>query len=293
MEHAITGITGRVGGAVARNLLTAGHSVRAVLRDEKKASRWADQRCRVAVADLTDARALSAAFMGCDGVFVLLPPNFDPSPGFPEVRAILAALKAALLAARPSRVVCISTIGAQAATENLLTSLGIMEQMLTEVGAPIAFLRPAWFMENCSWDVTPARQSGVISSFLQPLARAIPMVSTTDVASVAARLLNETWSGRRVVELEGPTRVSPDDIAATFSQLLGKPVRAQAVPRETWMDLFLAQGMNNPAPRVRMLDGFNEGWIDFESGVRGSVKGTTRLETALKALVAAVAETQP
>jgi uncharacterized protein YbjT (DUF2867 family) len=285
MTYAITGITGQVGGKLARELLAAGQSVRAVLRDETKASRWVDQGCQVAIADMADAAALTTAFTGSDGVFVLLPPNFDPSPGFPELRRILAALATALRAARPSRVVCLSTIGAQATTENLLMTLGIMEQTLGELAIPITFLRPAWFMENCSWDVAPAKQSGVIPSFLQPLARALPMVSAADVASVATRLLQETWTGRRVVELEGPTRVSPNDIAQAFSGLLGKPVRMQAVPREAWSELFLAQGMKNPTPRIRMLDGFNQGWIDFESGAAGSVKGKTTLETVLKTLI--------
>jgi hypothetical protein len=37
--------------------------------------------------------------------FVLVPPNFDPEPGFPEARAIGAALRSPLEAARPKRVV--------------------------------------------------------------------------------------------------------------------------------------------------------------------------------------------
>ncbi len=286
MEYAVTGITGKIGGEVARHLLRAGESVRAVVRDHKKAARWAELGCGVRVAEMADASALTAAFEDTDGVFVLLPPNFDPSPGFPEPRAIVAALQSALRTARPSRVVCISTIGAQATTENLLTTLGIMEQKLGELSTPITFLRPAWFIENVSWDVAPAKELGVVPSFLQPLDKRFPMVATADVADVAARLLRETWSGRRVVELEGPTRVSPNDIAAAFSELLGKPVCMQPVPRATWRDLFVSQGMKNPTPRIRMLDGFNEGWIEFESGEAGSVKGTTTLETVLKKLIA-------
>ena len=30
---------------------------------------------------------------------------------------------------------------------------------------------------------------------------------------------------------------------------------------ETWESLFESQGMKNPTPRIRMLDGFNEGRI--------------------------------
>jgi hypothetical protein len=43
--------------------------------------------------------------------------------------------------------------------------------------------------------------------------------------------------------------------------------------------------MKNPMPRIRMLDGFNEGWIDFEHGEAGSLKGKVALETVLNALI--------
>jgi NAD(P)H dehydrogenase (quinone) len=85
--------------------------------------------------------------------------------------------------------------------------------------------------------------------------------------------------------LEGPSRVTPKQIAATFADLLGRPVRIEAVPRETWESLFKSQGMKNPAPRIRMLDGFNEGWIEFESGEAGSRKGKVALKTVLQALI--------
>ena len=43
--------------------------------------------------------------------------------------------------------------------------------------------------------------------------------------------------------------------------------------------------MKNPEPRILMLDGFNEGWIDFEAGAVGTRKGTVELETVLKRLL--------
>jgi hypothetical protein len=79
--------------------------------------------------------------------------------------------------------------------------------------------------------------------------------------------------------------VTPNEIAATFTELLGKPVRMEVVPEETWESLFLSQGMKNPTPRIQMLDGFNEGWIEFESGEAGSRKGKVALETVLQTLI--------
>jgi uncharacterized protein YbjT (DUF2867 family) len=280
--YAITGTTGKVGGRVARTLLAANQPVRAVVRDANKGAAWAERGCEVALAEINDAATLTTAFKGAEGVFVLLPSNFDPEPGFSEVRAIIAAVRSALEVARPGKVVCLSTIGAQATETNLLTQLTLMEQALVELPMPITFLRPAWFMENASWDVTPARDNGVIPSFLQPLDKPFPMVATADVGRVAAELLQETWSGRRIVELEGPRRVAPNEIAAIFSKTLGRPIRMEVVPHETWVALFKSQGMKDPMPRIRMLDGFNEGWIEFEGD---SIKGEVALEAVLRALI--------
>ena len=282
---AITGITGQVGGTVARVLIDNGQRVRAVVRNAEKGAAWARKGCEVAVADLYDAAALKKAFAGVQGVFFLLPPVFDPSPDFNEARRVIAAVREALEVARPSKVVSLSTIGAQALQPNLLQQHQLQEKSLETLPLPITFLRAAWFMENATWDVAAARTTGVIPSFLYPLDKPVPMVATEDIGRVAAELLQETWQGRRVVELEG-ARLSPNDIAAAFGRVLEREVRMEAVPRATWEALFKSQGMKNPVPRAQMLDGFNEGWIDFEGDASSTRKGTVSLDTVLQTLIA-------
>lgn len=282
---AITGITGQVGGALAQALIEQKQAVRAVVRNADKAAPWAARGCEIALADMADSAALRGAFEGAQGVFVLLPPVFDPSPDFAESKRTIAALREALDEAQPQRVVVLSTIGAQATQPNLLSQLGLMEQALGTLAMPVAFLRAAWFFENAAWDVAAARDQGAIDSYLQPLDKPVPMVSTVDIGRVAARLLQQQWSGVRVVELEGPRRVTPDEIAAALARALDRPVHARAVPREQWETLFRAQGMQNPAPRMQMLDGFNEGWIEFESP-ETTLKGHVTLEEAMASLVA-------
>ncbi|WP_175719494.1 NmrA family NAD(P)-binding protein [Burkholderia anthina] len=283
--YAITGITGKVGGALARALLASGQPVRAVVRDATRAGAWAARGCEIATADMEDSSALAGAFEGATGVFILPPSVFDPAPGFPEARKVIEAASAALLKARPERVVCLSTIGAQADEFNLLTQRMLMERALREMPMPVTFLRPGWFMENAAWDVASARDDGVVASYLQPLDKPVPMVATADVGRVAAELLQQTWRGVRVVELEGPRRVSPEDLAAAFARVLGRPIRAERVDRRTWEASFRAQGMRHPLPRMRMLDGFNEGWINFESHPDDILRGHVALETVLGELV--------
>ena len=56
----------------------------------------------------------------------------------------------------------------------------------------------------------------------------------------------------------------------------------KAVLRDTWETLFRSQGMHHPTPRMRMLDGFNEGWITFE---HAPLKGRVGLQTVLRGII--------
>jgi NAD(P)H dehydrogenase (quinone) len=281
---AITGITGKVGAAVARSLLSDDQTVRAVVRDRSRGAAWAHLGCDIADADISDTAALTAAFEGTEGVFVVLPPVFDPAPGFPEAARFINSLGAALARAKTAKVVALSTVGADAPQPNLLNVLSRMEEALGSLPMPVTFLRAAWFMENAAWDIASAK-SGLIQSYLQPLDRPIPMVSTDDVGRAAAELLKERWEGKRVVELEGPQRVSPNALAAAFAKVLGTPVRAEAVPRDRWESIFRTQGMKNPTPRMQMIEGFNAGWIDFPDRGAHARKGSISVDQAIAALI--------
>ena len=282
---AITGITGQVGGQLAARLLADRRPVRAVLRDPAKAAAWTARGCEVALAAMDDAAALAAALTGAEAAFVLLPPTFDPTPGFAEARRFIAAVSTALRAARVPRVVCLSTIGADATEENLLTQLRLLEQSLADLPAAVTFLRAGWFIENVAWDVEGARATGVLPSHLQPPDRAIPMVASADVAQAAAALLCEASAGHRVVELEGPVRVAPVDLAAALARALEREVAVRVVPRGEWEARFRAEGMRHPLPRMRMLDGFNEGWIAFDPRSPRLRKGTTSVQAVVDGLV--------
>jgi uncharacterized protein YbjT (DUF2867 family) len=79
---AVTGITGKVGGHVARALLAKGLPVRAVLRDRDKAAAWQGLGCDVAIADIADTNALEGAFKNTTGVFICCPQIFLPRRAF-------------------------------------------------------------------------------------------------------------------------------------------------------------------------------------------------------------------
>jgi len=291
---AILGITGQVGGATARALLAHGHQVRAIVRNPEKAASWQAEGVELVVADVDDPTALTAALGGVEGAFVMLPSNFAPSPDFSEARRTIASLVTALSAARPPRVVALSSIGSeQEHGLGLITSTHLLEQALLPLGLNLALLRATWFMENFAFDIQSARYSSELDSYLQPANKPFSMVATDDIGIVAARVLTEPWPASaspttRIVEISGPRDYTPTDVAASFAAALNQTVNLKLIPREAWVGQFIAQGMpeDRTAPRVDMLDSLNSGHIYF--GVAGTepVRGTTELETVLRELVA-------
>ncbi|QBB69527.1 NAD-dependent epimerase/dehydratase family protein [Pseudolysobacter antarcticus] len=287
--YAIMGVTGQVGHATATHLLRGGHAVRAIVREHAKGETWLEKGAEVVVADWSDAEALRAAFENVEGVFVMLPANFAPAPGLSEARALLHVLSTALSAAKPPKLVALSSVGAQHSHGlGLITQLNLLEQALDELPIPRAFVRAAWFMENLTWDIASAMNVGEFSSYLQPIDRAIPMVATDDIGRVIAQTLSETWSGRRVIEIEGPQSYAPLDMAGALGSACGRVIKTIAVPPQTWAARFAAEGTppERSAPRIEMLEGFNSGWIDFERTNTEHVRSDTSLQTVVDSLVA-------
>ena len=286
--YAVMGITGNVGGALARSLLTRGEKVRGIVRNPDKAAEWEKQGVELFKADYDDAEALAAAFSGVDGVFVMVPPNFAPAPGYVETKATLEVLHKALSKARPPKAVYLSSIGAeQTSGLGLITSSHLLEQALNDLPFPQAFLRAGWFFENSAGGVASARHQGLIQFQLYPLDRKFPLVATADIGKVGAQTLTQTWKGTRHIEVAGPDGTSPMEIAEAFADVLGRRVEAVTVPRDQWEALWVSQGMpeGRTAPRAEMVDGFNSGWIHF--GVTGTehVVGTTPLREVIADLV--------
>jgi NAD(P)H dehydrogenase (quinone) len=287
--YAVMGITGKVGSAVAENLLVQGEKIRAIVRNPDKAARWRDRGAEIAVADVDDPNALAAAFEGTDGVFLMVPPNFAPAPGFPETRKTLAAYRAALAKALPKKAVYLSSIGAeQNGGLGLISSSHLLEQTLGDLPIAHAFLRAGWFMENHAWDVTTAQSEGRMFSNLYPLDRKFSLVATADIGKAGADVLRQEWTGTRYIEVAGPEQYSPNDIAQALSSALGRAIEAVAVPRENWTEFFIGQGMpqGRTEPRAEMVDAFNSGWIHF--GVAGTehITGATSLTSVIARLVA-------
>ena len=69
MQYFLTGATGLVGGRIARQLLGAGHQVRALVRAPSKAQHLAALGVELHAGDITIKESLRTPMTGVDGVF--------------------------------------------------------------------------------------------------------------------------------------------------------------------------------------------------------------------------------
>ena len=271
----VSGITGQVGGAAARRLLEEGHTLRTLARDPQKAAEWSQKGVEVRQGDLQNAIAVADALNDVEGAFLMIPPTLAPAPGYPEAKAVIASFQEALRLSPPPRMVLLSSVGSQQRSGlGNITGTHLMEEALGDLPFPTAFVRAGSFLENYVSGLGAASATGVFYSFLQPVDRTFPMVGTADIGAEIARLLADGWEGKKVVELGSP--VSPNDLARAMGEVLGKPVTAQAIPRERWASTLETFGMpaGSTGAFEEMEESFNSGWIAF--GIPGTepVAGT-------------------
>jgi NAD(P)H dehydrogenase (quinone) len=285
--YAIVGITGRVGRAAAEQLLAAGAGVRAVVRSEANGTTWRERGADVAIATLDDAAGLQAAFDGVDGVFIMTPTWFEAQDMFAENAKALTALGRALRANSSTKVALLSSIGAhrQHGTGAIM-KLHDTEVALADLPS-VTSIRAGWFMENFAGLVSSVRDTGVLPSLLAPLDREVPMIATVDIGRTVADVLQKEWSGQRVIELEGPRRYTPNDVAATFSAVLDRDVEAKVLPSTEWYSTYLSWGLTprSAAAMAEMLNGFNTGWIAYEKGEAETRHCATPLDAVLAELI--------
>lgn len=286
----IFGASGRAGYASASALRKAGRRVRAVVRGAHQGERLAALGCEIALADLRDAKSVAAALEGAGAVQMLCPvPEGDTQPET-TMRQMIDAAASALRTNPPPVVLAISDYGAELPLNTGITGLyHYLEHRLTHVAPHLTLLRSAEHMQNWARIFPPALASGVLPSLHHPLTQPIPTVSAEDVGTVAAELLLDAPRAKplRIVSIEGPRRVSVNEIAATLGELSGRPIRAQTLPRDAWTPTLLRAGLSENHARLitDLYDVYNTGKIDVESDRSERRFGKTELRTVFASLL--------
>jgi uncharacterized protein YbjT (DUF2867 family) len=240
----VLGGTGHVGSAVAAELLRLQRPVTVVTRQESNGRQWRERGAQVAVVDIADSDALRQVFRTGKRTFLLNPPAAPSTDTELEESRTVASIVAALEGSGLEKVVAESTYGAQAGTRcgdlNILYGL---EQALAAQSIPSGIIRAAYYFSNWDGALATARDRGELHT-PYPLDFELPMVAPADLGRFAAHLLASPVGEAGIHYVEGPERYSSADVAAAFSAVLGKPVRAIATPRAQWAQAFMAMGFS-------------------------------------------------
>lgn len=215
----VTGATGTVGRHVVAGLLAAGRGVRAAGRDRREVAGAFDGRVEAVRLDFTDPTTWAEAYRGIEVAFVVRPPHLG------NVRRDLLP---SLEAARDAGLRHVVLLSLQGADRNRVVPHARLEQWLRAGGLGWTFVRPAFFMENLSG--THAADIADRDEIVVPAGRGrTSFVAARDVAAVAtAALLDPVAHRGRAWTPTGPQALTYDEVAATLSAELGRPIRYRA-----------------------------------------------------------------
>lgn len=236
--YIVTGATGNTGSVVAKLLLEKDLPVRVVVRSEEKGKAWKDLGAEIAVAELSDQDALRKAFEDGKVLYLINPPNYQSKDLLVETDENIAAVQAALKNSTIEKLVVLSSAGAFLNEgTGLIQTLHKIEEAFKNSEIPVTFVRPPNFMENWNANLETVQTQGVLPSFFEPLDVKFTQISVEDIGREIVNAMLEETEGVQYKELAG-IPYSVEDVAAAFSNVLGREIKAVPIPEEQWMDIF-------------------------------------------------------
>lgn len=239
MTIAIIGGTGKLGGHIIDALIERGTDPTDILalgRNEQRLTHLSHRGIGIARADLADVTATATALNGAQTVLLI-------SAGDPGQRVQLHTNGiAAVQSAGAQRLVYTSALEAPTTKFVLAGDHARTEQLIAESGIPSTIMRMGWYTENHLADFESARQRGVIANSVG--AGRIASATRRDLGEATAVVLATSGHEGKAYELSGDTAWSFEEFAATARQVLGTPVRYDALTGDQEREQLVAAGLD-------------------------------------------------
>jgi len=238
----VTGAAGRIGGVggeVVEILRRRGLPVRALVRsDDDRAVALRATGAEVVVGDLTRGQDIARALDGCRRLY------FGMSVSAPYLEATLTAAAAARERGDLEVFVNISQLTvSQMSLTSMTDSLQqrmhwLGEQALNWSGLPVVHIRATVFLQHFFFSQWAAESIAKDGTIRLPFGTAkTSPVDSRDVAEVVAAILEQPGDHLgKVIELTGPGSQNMRDMAAEYSEALGRTITYVDVPFEEWCE---------------------------------------------------------
>jgi uncharacterized protein YbjT (DUF2867 family) len=229
----VTGATGKQGGAVVRELLSRGHSIRALTRKPQSpaAAALAERGVSLVAGDFQDQGSLERAARGVDTVFAMSTP-FGTSEKT-ETREGINLVRAAS-SVGVKHLVYSSVAGADRGTSiPHFESKFEVEKEIRRSGVPFTIVGPVFFMENFLADYMAAGLAQGSIAIAVPATRRLQQIAVADIAQFSALVIErrENFLGKRI-------DIASDELtlataAAAIGEASGRHIEYTALPIDT------------------------------------------------------------
>jgi len=241
----VTGATGNVGGALARELDALGIAFRALVRDPVRGAGLPERAQRV-TGDLGDPAALRSAFAGISKLFLV-------TPGIAIDHAAHAVAAAA--AAGVQHIVHLSSFNVLG---DPMRAMGRWhhqrEQLIRASAIPATFLRPGGFMTNALDWLPTIRDGGFVLDPIGP-GRYAP-IDPADIAAVAGLVLTQDGHQGRAYVLTGDELFTVAEQVRILAGAIGSELEVRSAASAA--DAVRSRFPNGapPALAAAILEGF-------------------------------------
>jgi uncharacterized protein YbjT (DUF2867 family) len=220
----LVGATGQVGSRVASKLVARGARIRALVRDVESARRLLGPEVDLVSGDLMVPATLEQALDGADVASLATAPG--PELGRQEVNFVEAAQRKGL-----PRLVVLAAAGIQTATDAPPFAWHARAvQAVDESGIPATVLRPTPF-HSLLLSNAEAVRAGTLPSVMGTAS--FGFVDPDDVADLTVAALDDPTLAGQTWDVGGPEALTFDDVAATFTRVLGHRVRHVGIDEDT------------------------------------------------------------
>jgi len=225
---AVTGATGKTGGAVVTELLKSGYPVRAIVHREDKRSEFLKrQGAEVVAADMCDVERVADALKNVQRAYFC--PPYDPYMIQGAVSFAVAAREARL-----EHIVGLSQWLASPSHPSLMTRQSWLVDRLFSMtpGITHTTVNPGFFADSYLVTIGLAAHLGVFPWFFGDTRNAPP--SNEDIARVvAAALKDPARHAGKTYRPTGPKLLDAKDMAQAIGRVVGRKVTV--VPTPAWM----------------------------------------------------------